>query len=272
MVEVIAEIGINHNGDLANCLNMISAAKVAGADYVKFQKRDPDVCVPEAEKSKIRSTPWGDMTYIDYKHRIEFGYDEYKAIDEHCKKLGIGWFVSVWDTNSVEFMKQFDTSIVKIPSAKAVDFELISACADVFDSMIISTGMCTIPEIKRIVAYTESLNCTTSFMHCVSAYPVDTDVLVMDTIDWLKSHSGRAVGYSSHETEIVTAAATVYKGVRYIERHFTTDKTMWGTDQQASSDLAEMTKLVNYVRLLESSLGKRVGVIDCEQPNLEKMR
>lgn len=272
MVKVIAEIGINHNGDISTCLDMIRAAKVAGADYVKFQKRDPDVCVPEAEKTKMRSTPWGEMTYIDYKHRIEFGYEEYVAIDAFCKELGIGWFVSVWDLNSVEFMKQFDNSIVKIPSAKAVDLELIDACTNHFKTVIVSTGMCTPPEIKTISDHIKSAPCSIIFMHCVSAYPVSPDNLVMDTIDWLKETTGKVIGYSSHETEIVTAAATVYKGVSWIERHFTIDKNMWGTDQKASSDLAEMAQLVNYIRLLESSTGRRTGVIDCEKSNLQKMR
>jgi N-acetylneuraminate synthase len=271
MAQVIAEIGINHNGDLSTCLSMIKAAKDAGADFVKFQKRDPDVCVPEHQKNVMRSTPWGEMTYLDYKYRIEFNYDDYCVIDDYCKQIGIGWFVSVWDLNSVDFIKQFNTDIVKIPSAKATDHKLVAACRDSFNEVILSTGMCKPGEIKATMELFQDRS-NIALMHCVSAYPVSEDVLVMDTIDWLSETFGHPVGYSSHEKSIVTAAATVYKGVKYIERHFTLDNNMWGTDQKASSDPEEMTALVNTIRLLESTLGRRVGVIECEQENLKKMR
>lgn len=269
MVKVIAEIGINHNGCIDTCLNMIKAAKQCGADYVKFQKRNPDVCVPEHQKTQMRNTPWGEMTYLDYKYRIEFNKDQYSIIDDYCKKIGIKWFVSVWDLDSVKFMTQFDNSLVKVPSAKAVDTKLIKSCFDNFEHVIISTGMCTQDEIHNIAQCADVER--TTVMHTVSAYPAQPEMLMMDTIDWL-SERFYNVGYSSHETDITPAAASVYKGVSMIERHFTLDTNMWGTDQKTSSDPAEMSALINSIRFMESTLGTRTNVIECEKNNLTKMR
>jgi sialic acid synthase SpsE len=273
MVNIIAEIGINHNGCINTCLEMIKAAKDSGADYVKFQKRNPDVCVPEAQKSKMRSTPWGDMTYLEYKHRIEFGLKEYEVIDDYCKSIDIGWFVSVWDTSSVRYMEHFNNGLVKVPSAKADDLELIQLCKDTFDHVIVSTGMCTQQQIFNILdLYSDSTEKNDlSIFHTVSAYPVQTDSLRMDTITWLKSF-GFSVGFSSHETSLLPASASVFKGVDWIERHFTFDKDMWGTDQKASSDPKEMQLLVSNVRVLEKALGVREGVLECEKENMKKMR
>ena len=273
MVNIIAEIGINHNGDIQTCLDMIKSAKEAGADYVKFQKRNPDICVPEAQKSKMRSTPWGEMTYLQYKHRIEFGLKEYEMIDDYCKSLDIGWFVSVWDLSSERYMEHFTKSLVKIPSAKADDLELIKYCKDNFEHVIVSTGMCTQQQILNIFdLYSDSTEKNDLILfHTVSAYPSAEENLRMDTITWLKSF-GFSVGFSSHETSVLPASASVYKGVDWIERHFTLDKDMWGTDQKASSEPAELKQLVDNVRQLEKSLGVREGVLECEKENLIKMR
>ena len=273
MVNMIAEIGINHNGDINTCLEMIKAAKDAGADYVKFQKRNPDVCVPEAQKSKMRSTPWGEMTYLEYKHKIEFDLKEYSIIDEYCKHVDIGWFVSVWDLSSARYMNHFTKELIKIPSAKADDLELIKYCKDNYDHVIVSTGMCTQQQILNIFdLYSDSTEKNDlSLFHTVSAYPSAEENLRMDTITWLKSF-GFSVGFSSHETSVLPASASVYKGVDWIERHFTLDKGMWGTDQKASSEPAEFAELTNNVRILEKSLGMREGVLECEKENLRKMR
>ena len=273
MINIVAEIGINHNGDLQTALDMIDAAKSCGANYVKFQKRNPDICVPESQKLKVRDTPWGSMTYIDYKHKIEFDFKQYKAIDEHCKKIDINWFASVWDQTSLDFMKQFNLDVVKVPSAKATDLELINNCKKLFDQVIVSTGMCTPLQIKHIVDIFDQKTDKNKLIlfHTVSQYPAELSDLRMDTIDELKKY-GLSVGYSSHETNIISAAATVFKGVEWIEKHFTLDKSMWGTDQLASADPIDMTELVLTVRMLEKSLGIRESVLECELDNLRKLR
>ena len=164
--KIIGEIGINHNGDIDLCKEIIDVAVVAGCDYVKFQKRNPDVCVPEEQKSKMRDTPWGEMTYLEYKWRVEFGETEYDEIDKYCKEKGIGWFASVWDTDSVDFMSKYN-SITKIPSALITNDELIKYAREKFGYLIISTGMSTEEEIEHCV---EVCN-PDVIMHTNSTYP-----------------------------------------------------------------------------------------------------
>tara|TARA_B100001105_G_C22351536_1_gene425936 strand:- start:185 stop:1012 length:828 start_codon:yes stop_codon:yes gene_type:complete len=275
MVNIIAEIGINHNGNLDTCIDMIKSAKECGADYVKFQKRDPDVCVPELQKNQPKATPWGEMSYLEYKYRIEFDQKEYNIINEECKHLNIGWFVSVWDEISLRFMvENYDSELTKIPSAKATNLELIKKAKDIYRNIIVSTGMTTkqeIDNITKIFRNTVDRN-KLILMHTVSSYPTNLKDLRMDTIDYLRSSYPYSVGYSSHEQNTITAAASVYKGVNWIERHFTTDKSMWGTDQKSSSNPTEMKVLVDTIRMLEGTLGVREGVLDCEKDNLRKMR
>ena len=276
MVNIIAEIGINHNGDIDTCLEMIQSAKDCGADYVKFQKRDPDVCVPELQKSQPKNTPWGDMTYLQYKHKIEFGLKEYSIINDFCQHIGIGWFVSIWDKNSLRFMhRNFANEITKIPSAKATELELIKQAKDKYKKVIVSTGMTTQTEIDNICNLFKSATDKNKLvlMHTVSSYPAELDTLRMDTIDWMKQEYNEfSFGYSSHEQNVISASASVYKGIDWLERHFTLDKEMWGTDQGASSDPQEMSELVGTIRMLEKTLGVREGVLDCEKENMRKMR
>jgi len=276
MVNVIAEIGINHNGDIDTCLEMIQAAKDSGADYVKFQKRDPDVCVPELQKNQSKSTPWGEMTYLQYKHKIEFGLNDYNIIDKFCQHIGIGWFVSVWDHNSLKFMHEnFSNELTKIPSAKATELDLIKTAKELYKKVIVSTGMTTHNEIENICNLFKSATDKNKLvlMHTVSSYPAELETLRMDTIDWMKEeHSGFSYGYSSHEQNVISASASVYKGIDWLERHFTLDKEMWGTDQGASSDPQDMSELVGTIRMLEKTLGVREGVLDCEKDNMRKMR
>ena len=272
MINIIAEIGINHNGDIDVAFDMITKAKNAGATHVKFQKRNPDVCVPEDQKSKPKSTPWGQMTYLEYKQLMEFTKEQYMRIDEHCKKLDIEWFASIWDVDSINFIADnFNHAIVKIPSAKATDMTLLTLCKEKFKTVIVSTGMCTLQEIENIVQLFNDDKEKLVLLHCVSAYPAGLDQLHMDTLDYLKQF-GFDIGYSSHETEFIPAVASVYKGIKWLERHFTSDKTMWGTDQSASSTPDEFQHIVEGIRLLEKSLGKRTDVLECEKDNLKKMR
>jgi|TARA_R110001592_G_scaffold83859_1_gene248348 N-acetylneuraminate synthase len=270
MVKVIAEIGINHNGDLDLCKEMILAAKEAGATSVKFQKRDPDVCVPEHQKSVSRETPWGTMTYLEYKHKIEFGKTEYDEINRYCKEIDIEWFLSIWDINSLHFALLYGNRLVKIPSALATDTELVRRAKNNFDNVIVSVGMCTFKEIADMVKLFDDTKNLILF-YAVSAYPAPLDQLNLDTIDLYKNFK-YPLGYSSHDIGVYPAAATVLKGVKYIEKHFTTDKTLYGTDQSASMEPDELKELVEQVRLLEQSLGFRFDVLPCEEENRKKLR
>ncbi len=248
-VKIIGEIGINHNGDLNLCKRLIDAAAVAGCDYVKFQKRNPDVCVPEEQKSKLKSTPWGDMTYLEYKYKVEFGKEEYDEIDRYCKEKGIGWFASVWDSDSVNFMTQY-TDITKIPSALITDKELPQYARENFNKLIISTGMSTEEEIEQCIK-----QCNPDIiMHTNSTYPSPINELNLEYIHWLKKH-GKEVGYSGHEYGLVTTFATIPMGVTWIERHITLDRTMWGSDQLASVEPGGLIKLVKGIRDIEKALG-----------------
>ena len=248
-VKIIGEIGINHNGNIEICKKIIDAAVLAGCDYVKFQKRNPDVCVPEEQKSKLKSTPWGEMTYLDYKYKVEFEKNEYDIIDEYCKEKGISWFASVWDKDSVDFMSCYN-NISKIPSALITNKELVEYARSKFDYLIISTGMSTEEEIEKAVEFCNP----DAIMHTNSTYPSPINELNLEYIHWLKKY-GKEVGYSGHEYGLVTTFATIPMGVTWIERHITLDRTMWGSDQLASVEPAGLIKLVKGIRDIEKALG-----------------
>ena len=250
-VKIIAEIGINHNGNINICKKIIDSAVLAGCDYVKFQKRNPDVCVPENQKNKPKSTPWGEMTYLEYKHRVEFGKEEYDEIDRYCKEKNIGWFASVWDKDSVDFISQYN-KISKIPSALITNKDLCEYARKQFDCLIISTGMSTEEEIEEAVK-----NCSPDvIMHTNSTYPSPIKELNLNYITWLKNKYNKEVGYSGHEYGLVTTFATVPLGVTWIERHITLDRTMWGSDHVASVEPGGLFKLVKGIRDIEKAMGK----------------
>ena len=268
-VNIIAEIGINHNGDLDLCKKLIDSAVLSGCDYVKFQKRNPEVCVPEEQKLKPKSTPWGEMTYLDYKHRVEFGKKEYDEINRYCKEKGIGWFASVWDTDSVDFMCNY-VNIAKIPSALITNKDLVEYARTKFDYLIISTGMSTEDEIEEAVKNSNP----NVIMHTNSTYPSPINELNLEYIYWLKNKYGKEVGYSGHEYGLVTTFATIPMGVTWVERHITLDRTMWGSDQIASVEPSGLIKLVKGIRDIEKSLGgnsKRV-LLESELNKLKSLR
>ena len=252
-VKIIAEIGINMNGDVEIAKRLIDAAVLAGCDYVKFQKRNPDICVPEAQKNKPKSTPWGDMTYLEYKHRIEFEYEEYLEIDNYCMDKDIKWFASAWDKDSVDFLAEWSNYIVKIPSALITDEELVKYAREKFQNVIISTGMSTEEEIAKAVH-----DCDPDvIMHTNSTYPSPIEELNLNYIHWLKNtycKDEREVGYSGHEYGLTTTFATIPMGCTWIERHITLDRTMWGSDQMASVEPAGLIKLVKGIRDIEKAL------------------
>ena len=268
---IIAEIGINHNGSLENAKKLIDLASVAGCDAVKFQKRNPDVCVPEHQKQNIRETPWGTMTYIDYKHKVEFGKEEYDEINSYCKERGIAWSASPWDVDSLNFIMQYDIPWIKIPSAMITKEDLMLEVAKTGKKVIFSTGMSTYEEIDQAVNWLK--NCQIVMLHCNSSYPAALEDLNLSCIKTLRERYNCEVGYSGHEFRLGTTVASVYLGASYIERHITLDRTMWGSDHMASVEPQGLIKMVRGIRELEIALGDGIKTItESEIPIRKKLR
>ena len=249
--KTIAEIGINHNGDINIAKKLIDIAIIAGCDYAKFQKRTPELCVPEAQKNKIRTTPWGEMKYIDYKHRIEFEKDEYDELYDYVKDKPIELFASVWDKPSADFMKNY-TNISKVGSALITDLDLCKYARDNSETLIISTGMSTEEEINACITA-----CNPDvIMHTNSSYPSRIEELNLNYIKHLSNkYPDKDIGYSGHEYGLVTTFAAVAMGCSWVERHITLDRTMWGSDQMASVEPIGLMKLVKGIKNIEKSLG-----------------
>ena len=274
---IIAEIGINHNGDLNIAKKLIDVASLSGCDSVKFQKRNPDVCVPEHQKSVMRDTPWGKMTYLDYKHRVEIGKEEYDEIDRYCKERDIQWSASPWDMDSLEFLNQYDLPYIKIPSAMLTNDELLLAARNTEKKVILSTGMSTWREIDHannllinggeIPKRMGRGNKNYALLHCNSQYPAPLEELNLSAIKTLKERFFCEVGYSGHEFRLGTSVAAVYLGATIIERHITLDRTMWGTDHLCSVEPQGLIKLVKGIRELETCFGD--GELGCSDGELE---
>jgi N-acetylneuraminate synthase len=256
-VFVIAEIGINHNGSLDNALKLIDGAKYAGCDAVKFQKRTPELCVPKDQWLIERETPWGRMTYIDYRHRVEFSNDEYKIIDAYCKEKDIMWLASCWDELSVDFMEQFNPPFYKAGSASLTDISLLKKKKSTGRPLMISTGMSTLDEIKKAVDIIGTDNLMIA--HSTSTYPCKLEELNIKVISTLKEmYPEVPIGYSGHETGLAPTWAAVSLGATFVERHITLDRAMWGTDQAASVEVVGFKRLVENIRDIEVSLGDGV--------------
>ena len=269
---IIAEIGINHNGDLDIARKMIEAAVHSGADAVKFQKRTPEVCTPLEQQKQMRETPWGYITYLDYRYKVEFGLEQYREIDRICKNLGIDWMVSVWDEPSVDFMEQFETPAYKVPSASLTDKALLKYARKTGKPLIISTGMSTMSEITRGVDAVGLDNLI--IMHCTSAYPCEPEELNLRMIETLRHEfPNNPIGYSGHEVGLVPSAVAVALGACVVERHFTLDRAMWGGDQAASVEPGGFEKLVKYIRVTEAGMGDGVKKVYASELNsLKKLR
>ena len=263
---VIAEIGLNHNGSLDIALQLIDEAVKAGCDAVKFQKRTPKVSTPRDQWDKMRETPWGTMSYIDYRFKVEFGEDEYRAIDAKAKEKGIIWFASV------DFLEQFDPAIYKAASAALTDMSLLKKKKDTGKPLIISTGMSTMEEINTAVDYLGTDNLLIA--HSTSSYPAPTNELNLRMINTLaKVYPQVPIGYSGHETGLATTLAAVVTGATFVERHFTLDRAMWGSDQAASVEPVGMAKLVKDIRDIEAAMGDGIKkVYDSELGPREKLR
>jgi len=274
-IYIIAEIGINHNGDMSIAKKLIDIAKVAGCDVVKFQKRNPDVCVPEHQKKIMRDTPWGRMTYLDYKYKVEFNQNQYDEIDIYCKEKDIKWSASPWDLDSLDFLNQYDIPFIKIPSALLTDLELIKESVKTGKKIIISTGMSTIEEIDNAVDTIKKVNAEAQYaiLHCNSTYPAPNDELNLNCIKTLKDKYKCEVGYSGHEFGLTTTIASVCLGATIIERHITLDRTMWGTDQMCSVEPQGLIKLVRGIQELNKALGDGKKIVtETEKPIREKLR
>jgi N-acetylneuraminate synthase len=271
-VYVIAEIGINHNGSLDIAKKMIDGAIFSGCDAVKFQKRTPKICVPRDQWEKERETPWGRMTYIEYRHRMEFSKEAYEEIDNYCRSRGIHWFASCWDEQSVDFIEQFDPPLYKGSSASLTDLDLLKKMKSTGKPIMISTGMSTMEEITRAVDILGRKNILIA--HSTSAYPCNLEELNLSMIHTLKSlYPEIPVGYSGHETGLAPSWGAVAMGAVFVERHITLDRAMWGTDQAASVEIMGMHNLVRNIRDLERSLGDGIKrVYMSELASLKKLR
>ncbi len=270
-VYIIAEIGINHNGDISIAKQLMDVAAQSGCNAVKFQKRTPAICVPEDQKSQMRETPWGTMTYLEYKERTEFGQSEYEQIDAYAKKLNIHWFASPWDLPSVDFLLGFNPVCIKVASASLTDTALLSKIAATKVPLILSTGMSTMDEIEFAVALIS--NTQFGLAHATSTYPCQPTELNLRMIQTLDSKFKVPVGYSGHETGLATTVAAVALGATFIERHITLDRSMWGTDHSASVEPTGLDRLVRDIRNTEAALGNGVKcVFDSELPVKARLR
>jgi N-acetylneuraminate synthase len=269
---VIAEIGINHNGDLEIAKKMIDAAVHAKVDAVKFQKRTPEICTPPDQQTQMRETPWGYITYLDYRYKVEFNEEQYREIDAHCKQRGIDWMVSVWDEESVDFMQEFDTPAYKIPSASLTDLNLIRKARATGKPLIMSSGMSTMEQIKQGVKIAGENDLV--LMHCTSTYPCEPEELNLKMIETLRREfPNMPIGYSGHEVGLVPSVVAVAFGACMVERHLTLDRAMWGSDQAASVEPWGFETLTKYIRVTEASLGDGVKkVYDSEKKSMKKLR
>jgi N-acetylneuraminate synthase len=268
---IVAEIGINHNGDLDLAMQLIDAAAHAGVDAVKLQKRTPELCVPPDQRDLMRETPWGYVTYLDYRRRVEFGEREYRSIDLHCRDREVDWFASVWDEPSVDFMEAFDPIAYKIPSAALTDHNLLRHVRAQGRPIILSTGMSTIEEIDRAVAVLGTQHLLLA--HATSTYPCEPEELNLRMIRTLRERYACPVGYSGHEVGLIPTVVAVSLGACLVERHITLDRAMWGSDQAASVEPGGFERLVKYIRVTESSLGDGVKkVYESETSSLRRLR
>jgi N-acetylneuraminate synthase len=269
---IIGEIGINHNGSIEIAKKIITGAKHAGIDSVKFQKRTPEVCVPKDQWNIERDTPWGRMTYIDYRHKVEFNEDQYVEIDKYCKEIGMIWFASCWDEPSVDFISKFDPPLYKTASASLTDFGLLEKHKKLNKPIMMSTGMSTMEEIDNSISFMDKKNLMVA--HATSAYPCKNEELNIKMIETLKNkYPEIPIGYSGHEVGLAPSWAAVALGACFVERHITLDRAMWGTDQAASVEIGGMERLVSSIRDIELALGDGIKrVYDSELGQIKKLR
>jgi N-acetylneuraminate synthase len=269
---IIAEIGLNHNGSLEIAKQLIDEAVAAGCSAVKFQKRTPELCVPPDQRNIERDTPWGRMTYLEYRYKVEFNEAEYAEIDRYCCAKGIDWFASCWDEEAVDFIEQFNPPLYKAASASLTDLPLLGKMKGTGKPLMISTGMSTMSEIDHAVEQLGGGNLLIA--HSTSAYPCPLHELNLRMLHTLRLwFPGIPVGYSGHETGLATTVAAVALGACFVERHFTLDRAMWGSDQAASVEPTGMARLVKDIRAVEEALGNGIKqVYESELAPRKKLR
>jgi len=268
---IVAEIGINHNGSLETAKSLVDAAVHAGVDAVKLQKRTPELCVPPEQQDQMRETPWGYITYLDYRRHVEFDEYQYRDFDGHCRAKGVAWFASVWDEPSVDFLEPFDLPCYKVPSAALTDHGLLHRLRASGRPVILSTGMSTFEQIRAAVELlgTDNLLIT----HATSTYPCEPEELNLRMISALRESYPCPIGYSGHEVGLIPTVVAVAMGASLVERHITLDRAMWGTDQAASVEPGGFERLVKYIRVTEQALGDGIKrVYESELPSLRKLR
>jgi N-acetylneuraminate synthase len=269
---IIAEIGINHNGDMNIAKDLIKVAKEAGCDAVKFQKRTIDLVYTKELLDSPRESPWG-TTQRAQKEGIEFGYDDYKEIDRYCKELGIEWFASAWDLESQKFLRQFNCKYNKIASAMLTYEPLLHEVATEKKHTFISTGMSDVKNIDRAVQIFRDANCPFELMHCVSTYPMIDEDANLNCIKTLRDKYGCNVGYSGHEVGLAVSYAAAALGITSLERHITLDRAMYGSDQSASVEPAGLRMLVGAIRKIEQAMGDgKITINEKEIPISKKLR
>jgi N-acetylneuraminate synthase len=271
-VYIIAEIGINHNGSLDMAKRLIDGSLFAGCDAVKFQKRTPELATPRDQWDIERDTPWGRMTYIDYRRRMEFDADQYAEIDRYCRDKGIDWLASCWDEEAVDFIEQFDPPLYKIASATLTDHDLLRKTRATGKPLMLSSGMSEMWQIDQAVEVvgTDDL----MLAHSTSSYPCPPEELNLRMITTLlNQYDGVPIGYSGHEVGLAPTWAAVALGASFVERHITLDRALWGSDQAASVEVMGMHNLVRNVRDIEKSLGDGVKrVYPGEMAAMKKLR
>jgi N-acetylneuraminate synthase len=271
-VYVIAEIGLNHNGDVELAKRLIDVAADAGAQAVKFQKRTPDVSTPEHMKSVMRDTPWGEMTYLEYRHRVEFDRDQYIEVSDYATLRGLDWFASPWDEPALDFLEELNVVAHKVASASVTDISLLTAMRATGKPVILSTGMSTMEQIDAAVAVLDPTNLI--ILHATSSYPMpeeEANLLMIRTL--AERFPDLVVGYSGHERGLQISVAAVALGAKVVERHLTLDRTMWGSDHAASLEPQGLEHLIRDIRIIEQAMGDGVKrVFPGELAPLAKLR
>jgi N-acetylneuraminate synthase len=270
-VYIIAEIGINHNGDMKIAKDLIEMSAKAGVDAVKFQKRTPELCVPEDQRNVMRETPWGTMSYMDYRYKVEFEEKEYKELADFAAGFKVQLFASPWDVVSVDFLAKMKHPVIKIASASITDKELLKKVADSGLPVIMSTGMSTIEQIDAAVELLPKDRLMIA--HATSSYPCEPDELNLKMIPVLAERYQVPIGYSGHETGLQSTVAAVALGATFVERHVTLDRAMWGSDQAASVEPSGLQRLVRDIRVVERAMGDGVKkVYESELKPMQRLR
>jgi len=269
---IIAEIGINHNGDINLAKKLIEMAFSSGCDAVKFQKRDIEIVYSPEELNKLRESPWG-TTQREQKNGLEFSKKEYDEINDYCNKLKIKWFASAWDTKSLEFLDNYNLNYNKIASAMITNIKFLKEVAKRKKYTFISTGMSEYKDIDKAVKIFNESECPFELMHSISTYPAPENNLNLNIISKLKKRYNCNVGYSGHETSVSPSVVAVSLGATSLERHITLDRSMYGSDQSASLEKKGLTDLVDIVRKIPNLIGTEdKKIFECEIPVAKKLR